>query len=880
MSNLFIQFISIDPPCLLVTTERDLFLFNVPSNTVRTMNANRFLPSLKDLKHIYFDSLYSERQNGISGVIFSAYNSGVRDLKITAPLNIYHYMQYFRFFIRRSDLNIEANAISNPIIHNYKNLQVEVIPFFEDVEEVLSERIYEKKQKPSYQLTGDTNRVYVGGFEESTTKQDLQDWFGMYGEIEEIDLPYRPSDPSKCRQFGYIQYNSKDAVKALFKDWFKWKKEKGIHIEEDTSLELHNYFGETWRVHPLENDKPLKESPPLTNRKSIHCYILKANDKRGKFNVVKALQLGVPKGKDFARLTNGETIVTPDGKTVKPQDVMGESLKGSSVLIISVPNSTFLKQVIESSHWHPYFVEEREFVVYHLVPPEILKSQEYYNFISKFSQSSQHIIVNEHCERLSTNQDSLKLQVKLHAFNQKIYPIPTDEMNIQRNNAQCLSLPNIREVNLFEKYSLDPGRVGFYDKIDKINIDELFNNTKEEVKKFWETNKQSDKNSFENDSRTDLISKIGENEGEFCILGTASANPSKYRAVTSIFLNFFHDGCAFLDCGEGSLAQLYRIYGQKTEQLLLNLKLIFISHLHADHHCDLVNILTERTKIVRKFGIKVPPVILIANDFINNYLIDAEISSFDDEYNFLFINGTFFDSLEYKEKVDLLKKSLKLSNIHIPLVTHGKVAYAIILERESKCEREPYKIVFSGDCRPSDDLIEKGKDALILIHEATFEEELKEEAIKRKHTTVDEATTLSEKMNAYITVLMHFSQRYPCAPPIIPDHAKRVYTSFDLMKVNFQDLQNLENLESLYERFFKEEIEESEIRNQEFVENHMDCILDEEEFVTCRFYSIGRCFSPECSYKHDPEAPFTICRFGSSCMFKEGCWLKHINEAD
>jgi ribonuclease BN (tRNA processing enzyme) len=40
-----------------------------------------------------------------------------------------------------------------------------------------------------------------------------------------------------------------------------------------------------------------------------------------------------------------------------------------------------------------------------------------------------------------------------------------------------------------------------------------------------------------------------------------------------------------LDCGENTYGQLYRHYGkEKTAEMLSNLRAVFLSHLHADHH--------------------------------------------------------------------------------------------------------------------------------------------------------------------------------------------------------------------------------------------------------------------------------------------------------
>jgi len=49
----------------------------------------------------------------------------------------------------------------------------------------------------------------------------------------------------------------------------------------------------------------------------------------------------------------------------------------------------------------------------------------------------------------------------------------------------------------------------------------------------------------------------------------------------------------------------------------------------------------------------------------------------------------------------------------------------------------------------------------LLIHEATFHDDKSEDAQKKKHCTVSEATQISLQMKAKHTILTHFSQRYP-----------------------------------------------------------------------------------------------------------------------
>jgi ribonuclease Z len=52
-----------------------------------------------------------------------------------------------------------------------------------------------------------------------------------------------------------------------------------------------------------------------------------------------------------------------------------------------------------------------------------------------------------------------------------------------------------------------------------------------------------------------------------------------------MFLFHRKDEYFLMDCGEGTLLQMYQMYGlEKTQHILRNLKGVFITHLHFDHH--------------------------------------------------------------------------------------------------------------------------------------------------------------------------------------------------------------------------------------------------------------------------------------------------------
>ncbi|KAJ0076386.1 hypothetical protein Patl1_34087 [Pistacia atlantica] len=57
------------------------------------------------------------------------------------------------------------------------------------------------------------------------------------------------------------------------------------------------------------------------------------------------------------------------------------------------------------------------------------------------------------------------------------------------------------------------------------------------------------------------LENVRKDDLEIVLLGTGSSQPSKYRNVSSIYINLFSKGSLLLDFGEGTLGQLKRRYG-------------------------------------------------------------------------------------------------------------------------------------------------------------------------------------------------------------------------------------------------------------------------------------------------------------------------------
>lgn len=123
---------------------------------------------------------------------------------------------------------------------------------------------------------------------------------------------------------------------------------------------------------------------------------------------------------------------------------------------------------------------------------------------------------------------------------------------------------------------------------------------------------------------------------------------------------------------------------------------------------------------------------------------------------------------------------------------------------------QPFKITYSGDTKPCNSLVELGLNSTLLIHEATMEDELYEDALAKMHSTVSQAIEQGHKMNAKFILLTHFSQRYAKIPRIEQHLVENVGIAFDNMEVVPSDLNDLNILYPTMKKMFAEHWDEME----------------------------------------------------------------------
>lgn len=106
--------------------------------------------------------------------------------------------------------------------------------------------------------------------------------------------------------------------------------------------------------------------------------------------------------------------------------------------------------------------------------------------------------------------------------------------------------------------------------------------------------------------------------------------------------------------------------------------------------------------------------------------------------------------------------------LEVPLPVAGSPVEGSQQQSEVLPQQRVFKLVYSGDTRPCERLVEAGRGATVLIHEATFEDDKAQEAVNKRHSTFSEAREVGRQMGAFRVILTHFSQRYPGVPQLEP----------------------------------------------------------------------------------------------------------------
>ena len=333
----------------------------------------------------------------------------------------------------------------------------------------------------------------------------------------------------------------------------------------------------------------IEHLPPTRPSNIAMSYIIRNHKMRGKFKPAAAKELNVPPGPLWAALAAGSEVQSKDGKTITPDMVLEPSKEGGGVAVVELPSREYVANLVNRPEWNAEKVMTGVGAIVWILGPGVANDETLLAFISARPMLSHIISSTDHCPNYLAMTAAATSAIRHSLIDPVRYPIPIhynevpsqSESNISESEKASESILSAKRGLRIE---LEPSFIVTESNIvPHLNTRHVIQETPQEVLQLGRAAQQ--------EVHLDTVEARTANDGlpsqdaEIICLGTGSAIPSLHRNVSGTLLRVPGCGSYLLDCGENTLGQLKRIFTQpQLTELFHDLKLIWISHLHADHH--------------------------------------------------------------------------------------------------------------------------------------------------------------------------------------------------------------------------------------------------------------------------------------------------------
>lgn len=538
------------------------------------------------------------------------------------------------------------------------------------------------------------------------------------------------------------------------------------------------------------------------------AYDVKLPDVPGKFLADKAKALGLSPGPIYKDLANGKTVKNSEGVEITPDMVLGPATPSDRLLVVDC-------QSFEDIAKLPDNLAEYNFIL-HFTKIDLLLTPEY---LSHFDPGSQKClcfppsgkITFQSVANLYTASSSFakSLLTPIVSYEDKIeYISSLDDIDKDKKDITYVPKDYVIAVPAMEYAFAPPDKKRFvYPQEHYQNEQGKQPPKKKKTSQLENLVISQNETQYTCSEQSAVLPKFDSFAVTF--LGTGAMYPSKYRDVTGILLHT-DSGFIAIDPGEGFAGQLRRRYGRKNfETIMKNLIFVWVSHLHGDHHFGLYQLLQERAEIDN-----ITSVPLLCHSIIKNHMEVLQSAAGP-------LKFTFYPQMSGKYEAKSLKR-LNASTMTCDTKQHqtSEENNENSTADKEQCLLKPFtrgnvsilsipvchcvdslgclvtldggwRIAFSGDRTNTDKFTEIAGSCDLLIHEASFTDDLISTAREKRHSTIGQALETGKEMNAKYIILTHFSQRYPKLPVFSNDIFENVAFAFDYLSTTYENMHAL-----------------------------------------------------------------------------------------
>jgi len=293
-------------------------------------------------------------------------------------------------------------------------------------------------------------------------------------------------------------------------------------------------------------------------------------------------------------------------------------------------------------------------------------------------------------------------------------------------------------------------------------------------------------------------------------LGTTGSIPTPKRGLPAIAIKREGELILF-DCGEGTQRQMTRAHLSP-----LKLSAVFITHLHGDHFLGLAGLvqtmsLLDRSEPLEIFcpageGVRIESYLRIPHYTLNfdvqvhelnpgeevvrrGYkIITAEPEHSAPQLAYALVEEERPGRLDAEKAISLgVKPGPDFAKLKAGKTVELPNGTIVRPEEVVGPKRPGRKVAYSGDTRPSDNIIELARGADVLIHECTLSEDLRHKANENLHSTPVGAAEVAKHAGVKQLVLVHISPRYE-DPSALLEQARAIFPN----TIVAEDLMELE----------------------------------------------------------------------------------------
>ncbi|KAL8858107.1 MAG: hypothetical protein Q9178_005284 [Gyalolechia marmorata] len=340
----------------------------------------------------------------------------------------------------------------------------------------------------------------------------------------------------------------------------------------------------------------LVEKLPSTKPcKTAMSYIVRYYPQKGKFNPEKAKALNVHQ-LVWSALKNGVTVMSRDGVPVAPDMVLEPTRNGGGFAMVDLPTKDYLTSMVNRPEWNMSRVMDGLQAIIWNLGLGVARDPVMQAFIQQHSEIKHVISAPDISPNYITFDSTTALVIRLNQIDSQHYQIPIHSNispivppspdAVERKDLEYVKATRDLRLQLEPEFQIQepPTKQPF---LDTRNVLEL---TPQEILDL-------SKRARDDVASSQLMERLtGQNlpsqDAEVICLGTGSSAPSKYRNVSATLLRVPGCGSYLFDCGEGTLGQLRRLYNSnQLDGVLRDLKAIWISHMHADHHLGTTSVI-------------------------------------------------------------------------------------------------------------------------------------------------------------------------------------------------------------------------------------------------------------------------------------------------